>query len=94
MMVYLIFLDLISDKTDKVFLQSLNVLLSFLGSLSDICVRMRYRIMRTDLLIHLANVISFFSDLDDNEEMVSHVFFSLADQSHIQCFLYIFHFRY
>lgn len=65
-------LDMISTaKTDKVFLQSLNILLSLLGSLSDSSIQMRYKIMQTELLIHLANVISLLSGLTENEEMVS-----------------------
>lgn len=62
---------MVSAETDRVFLQSINVLISLLGNLSDATEEMRYKIMTTDLLIHLANIVSFFSELSEDEEKVS-----------------------
>lgn len=62
---------MVSAETDRVFLQSINVLISLLGNLSDATEEMRYKIMTTDLLIHLANTVSFFSELSEDEEKVS-----------------------
>ena len=60
----------ISINTDKSFIQCLIILLSYMASLSDKSKRIRYEILSTELLIHVANITSFFLDLSDSAEKV------------------------
>ena len=53
------------------FLQCLAILLSSMASLTDKSKHIRYEILSTELLIHVANITSFFLDLSDDDEMVS-----------------------
>lgn len=67
---FMSFTDMISETMDKEFVQCLVILLSCVASWSDRSERIRYWILSTELLIHVANVISFFVDLSDSSEPV------------------------
>ena len=62
---------MVSATMNKEFIQSLTILLSCFSSLSDKSDVIKYKILQTELLVHVANVISFFSDLPEDSEAVS-----------------------
>ena len=63
---------MISESMDKEFIQCLVILLSCFASWSDKSERIRYKMINTEMLIHVANVVSFFVDLSNDSEPVSH----------------------